>query len=185
MKLIKTNEKIAVENYPYGYTLKTTLFNEVEFNPKKGYRTVHTTINPKNGKLNKPKKSTYSELIVRFYNEDGHIKNIHLSFNGKESINKSMKFINENFELFTKEEIQYFYGSVLYMIKVDIQSMIVYCNSKLEDLKPLYDSVIKNMAKGFKDSSLNLFNELLNTEEIEKTKEENYQPFKVTSYSIG
>ena len=74
--LIPTNQKIEVENYPYGYTLKTTLFDTMEFNPKKGYRHITQTINPKNGRLNAPKKSTYAPLKVRYYDEIGHIKTI-------------------------------------------------------------------------------------------------------------
>ena len=71
---IRTNEKIEVNNYPYGFKLKTTLFDYIEFDKKKGFRHCTQTINPKTGRLNNPKKSTYYALLVRYYNEDGHIK---------------------------------------------------------------------------------------------------------------
>ena len=78
---IPTTEVINVENYPYGFKLRTTLFDSVEFNPKKGYRHITQTINPKNGRLNAPKKSTYKDFLIRFYNENNHIKTLSLDFN--------------------------------------------------------------------------------------------------------
>jgi hypothetical protein len=63
------------ENYPYGYTLRTTKYSWIE-RTKSGSRLVQQTINPKNGKLNAPKKSTYSELLILAQNEDGHIRTI-------------------------------------------------------------------------------------------------------------
>jgi hypothetical protein len=33
MNYLKTTEKKAVENYPYGYTQKTTAFFSLDFNP--------------------------------------------------------------------------------------------------------------------------------------------------------
>ena len=137
MKFITTTEKIEVENYPYGFRLKTTLFDEVEFNPKKGYRRVTSTINPKNGKLNAPKKSTYSPLIVRYYGEENHIKSLHFSFNGSEDINKGINFINDNFDLFSPEEITYFYTTILSMLLVDMKATVIYCGVDFNDLKPL------------------------------------------------
>jgi len=87
MKTIKTNEVVSVQNYPYGFKLKTTLTDYLEFNPSKGYRHCTSTIDPRNGRQNKPKKGTYSALIVRYYNEDNHIKTIHFDFNGDKEIN--------------------------------------------------------------------------------------------------
>jgi len=81
--LIKTNEKVEVANYPYGYTLKTTLFDTIEFNAKKGYRHVTQTINPKTGKLNAPKKSTYYAFTVRYTDwgfTQGGIKSTNVEF---------------------------------------------------------------------------------------------------------
>ena len=54
--------KIAT-NYPYG-SLKYTMHFFVEHKPKKGWRAVTQSINPKNGKLNKPHAGTYSLLPI-------------------------------------------------------------------------------------------------------------------------
>ena len=55
MNYIKTAEKIEVLNYPYGFKLKTTLTDYLEFDAKKGYRHCTQTICPKTGRINKPK----------------------------------------------------------------------------------------------------------------------------------
>jgi hypothetical protein len=179
---IATNQKIAVENYPYGFTLRTTLFDEMEFNPKKGFRHVTTTINPKNGGLNKSKKSTYFEGLVRYYDENNHIKTIALSFNGDKETNKAIKFINENFDLFTSKEIEYFYAMAIQSSRIAMRSKITYCGAKFEDLKPLFDEFVNAMVKGFKNPTENHFNIQLDIEKIEACSVKDYQPFKVTSY---
>lgn len=63
-----------IKDYPYG-RLRTSMFVYIESEPKKGDRVVRVTINPKNGRINAPKKSTYSPLYVLFLNsENGHIE---------------------------------------------------------------------------------------------------------------
>lgn len=181
---IKTNEKIEVANYPYGFKLRTTLTDFMEFDKKKGYRHCTQTIDPKNGRINKPKKSTYYPLLVRFYNEIGHIKSIGFDFNGDNGINKGCKFIAENFDLFTPEEIKYLYAHIQFMAKVDFQVTCQYGGSKPDELKPFYTDFWHNCKVGF-DNGTNVFNLLvLDTPGIEATKPKDYSPFKVTSYSV-
>jgi len=66
---------IAVENYPYG-RLRTTMYYWQEDHPKRGTRFMSQTINPKNGKRNKPHASTYSLIAGQLYRDDatGHVK---------------------------------------------------------------------------------------------------------------
>jgi hypothetical protein len=61
-----------VENYPYG-RLRTSMFYWIETTPKKGDRFCSRTIDPKNGRLNAPKKSTYSNIMVMYLDEKGHV----------------------------------------------------------------------------------------------------------------
>jgi hypothetical protein len=49
--------------YPYG-SLRCKMFFYVEDGGKKGWRCVQQTINPKNGRLNAPKKSTYRSVPI-------------------------------------------------------------------------------------------------------------------------
>lgn len=62
-----------VENYPYG-RLRTSMFYWLETTPKKGDRFCSRTINPKNGRLNAPKKSTYLNIGAMYLDEKNHVK---------------------------------------------------------------------------------------------------------------
>lgn len=62
-------------DYPYGYNQRTQRREWIEYKPKFGYRYVTATRNPKTGRWNKPKASTYYELMVLVQDEEtGHIK---------------------------------------------------------------------------------------------------------------
>ena len=183
MKYIKTNEEVQVENYPYGFK-RTTLFDTMEFDFKKGYRHVTQTINPKNGALNKPKKSTYYPLLVRFYNEDNHIKSRAFSFNGDKDINKGLEFLNENFDLFTTEEKKYLYTLILSMLMVGMKASVIYSGAEFENLKPIYEPTINAMKEGMKNPLENFFNTQLDIEAINGCKVEGFNPFSVKSVVI-
>ena len=176
-KYIKTAEKIEVDNYPYGFRLRTTLTDSIEFNPKKGYRHTTQTIDPRNGKINKPKKSTYYPLLVRYYNEENHIKTTAFYFNGNEEINTGLKFIAENFDLFTPDEISYLYSTILGSIGVSMKAQIIYCGSDIEALKPLYGPIITGLTSALKAGVK--FEQLLPIQEIEAAKIPDFNPFKV------
>ena len=156
----------------------------MEFNAKKGYRHITQTIDPKTGRLCNPKKSTYGTLVVRYYDEKNHIKCEWFDFNGDEAINKGCKFVAENFDLFTPEEIKYLYATVQMMAKVDFQATATYGGSKVEDLKPFYLDFLKTCSEGFK-SCENLFHKLqLDSVGIKATKPANFSPFKVSNQYI-
>ena len=59
MRIIQLDEKIKIDNYPYGRT-RTTCYKWNEYKDGKGYRTCYQTVNPATNKLNTPKKSAYS-----------------------------------------------------------------------------------------------------------------------------
>lgn len=63
-----------VEDYPYGFRLRTSIFYWLETESKKGDRFCSCTINPKNGSLNKPKKSTYSCIGFMFLDEKNYVQ---------------------------------------------------------------------------------------------------------------
>lgn len=181
---IKTNEVIEVSNYPYSFNLKTTLFDSVDFDIKKGYRHSKQTINPKTNKANKPKKSTYYPLIVRYYDENNFIKWTTFDFNGDKEINRGTQFLAQNFDLFTPVEINYLYNFIYKMALVDYQATIIYGGAKAEDLKPLYTDFLTICKEAIK-SGENVFNQLiLNSEAIESKKPANFNPFTIKQYEI-
>lgn len=100
MELIKelhTNEENAliVDNYPYGY--KKTLKKFWIETTKRGDRLNGMTLNPKTQQWNKPKKSTYSDLMVLVRNDIGHIKTYSwgTAYTEEESLNKFEAFIGD------------------------------------------------------------------------------------------
>lgn len=72
-----TSEETAlvVDDYPYGYKLRTQIRYWIETVAKRGDRFVSQTLNPKTGRWNKPKKSTYVEIgVIYIEAETGHVK---------------------------------------------------------------------------------------------------------------
>lgn len=175
--IIPTNRKIEVPDYPYGYSTKTTLYDSIEFNDRKGYRHVTQTINPKTGLPNKPKKSTYYPLLMRYMGTDGHIKTIAFSFNGDKEINKGCEFVSKIYTQLTPEEIEYLYILVLGMSKVDFKATVIYGGSNPEDLKEIYQEFWRKASEGLKNKT-NVFGELkLDVEKIEASKPKDFNPF--------
>ena len=70
----------VVEDYPYGFRLRCKIRHWIEFKPKKGFRFVSQTTNPKKpGEVwNKPKASTYSMFGGAMFLD----KNEHVQFTG-------------------------------------------------------------------------------------------------------
>jgi hypothetical protein len=64
-----------VDDYPYGFTLRCKIRYWLEHHPKRGFRFVSQTTNPKRGHIwNKPKASTYCRFGGCMYlNEEGHV----------------------------------------------------------------------------------------------------------------
>lgn len=63
---------IEVDNYPWGYTLKTKRRYWVETTTR-GDRGVYCTLNPKTGKWCKPKKRTYDAVVIVTRDDDGRV----------------------------------------------------------------------------------------------------------------
>ena len=87
---------VVVDNYPYGYK-KTQCRFWIESVKNKGDRFVKQTLNPKTGEWNKPKKSTYSPIMVAFKDATGKTTYRGLStYVGKEDYDKFADFIKTN-----------------------------------------------------------------------------------------
>jgi len=69
------NNAFVVEDYPYGFKLRTQAKFWLEYKPGKGYRFLSQTMDPKNGRWNKPKASTYTEFAAAMYlDEKDHVQ---------------------------------------------------------------------------------------------------------------
>ena len=63
-----------VDDYPYGFHERTQIRYWLEAKPKKGWRFVSQTMNPRTSRWNKPKASTYIEWGAAMYLDDkGHV----------------------------------------------------------------------------------------------------------------
>lgn len=84
----------VVDDYPYGYRLRTQIRYWIE-TTKHGQRFVSQTLNPKTGAWNKPKAGTYDPIKVMTLNpENGHVETARLDFNDDEE--KIVKFETEH-----------------------------------------------------------------------------------------
>ena len=177
-----TSQKVSVDNYPYGFKQTTAHFS-LEFKKGKGFRSVFQTIDPKSGRLNKPKNSTYSPVLVMQQDANGHVSYVNHHFNGSEEFNEGCKFMSENFELFTQEQIKEIYAYCFLMLKATTKAMVVYSGSKFEDIKPLMELAVNKSVEGNKNGQ-NVFSEmLLDVEALENTKQKDYNPFRTVEYA--
>jgi len=181
MEYFKTNEKQEVKDYPYGY-LRTSAFFSLEFRAGKGFRKIFQTIDPKTGKLNNPKKGTYSLLMLMGKDDHGHITYAYGHFNCAEAINRDCKIVFENFNLFTPEQIKHFYSCVLMMLKVEARALVSYCGADLAKVASVLNPVMSIAVEGIKTGS-NLFDKVvIDIEKLDACKVPDFQPFRAVRY---
>jgi len=182
-----TTKKIVSENYPYGYTLKTTKTDWLEYSPKKGFRHVSQTVNPKNGRLNAEKKGTYSPVQLMGTDENGHVKKWSSDMNGTEEWQRSLPVLAENFHLFTPGQIEKIYLHFIAMTKVTAYSHVVYCNSDqtkvLECLKPGVELAVAGAKSKGTENFFAQINEAIDYAGLEATQEPGYNPFTIRQYA--
>lgn len=63
----------VIDDYPYGFKLRTKIRYWVESVKSKGDRFCSQTLNPKTNNWNKEKKSTYSDIILLKLEDNGYI----------------------------------------------------------------------------------------------------------------
>jgi len=178
--LQKLDTKIEVKNYPYG-RLRTSMFFSVEFDKKKGFRSVRQTINPKTGRLNNPKKSTYHDVLILDQAEDGFCKYQSLEFYHIEKLPEVLRSLSENYDLFSEEMHKYLFARIISFLRLETIALVTYCGADqktvLEILKPGVDVAVQGLKTGE-----NLFNDIkIDYELLNNTKVEGFSPFK-TAY---
>lgn len=71
----------VVDDYPYGFRLRTQIRYWIETREGMGQRFCSQTLNPKSGQWNKPKCSTYSKIILLGINpENGYVQRVDIPF---------------------------------------------------------------------------------------------------------
>lgn len=181
-KVHHISSKLKTDNYPYGRERATAYFS-VEMN-KKGCRTVFQTINPKTGRLNNPKNSTYYPVILPIELENNFFDFCgYLDFNGTESINSGLYFMEDFKECFSPQQIKDIALYIISMTKVNAKAQVIYCGTKWDDLKQFYELPLQNLVKIANGENTDFLSCLLDFDSIEALKVPDFQPFKVVQYS--
>ena len=102
MKILSghTNEETAylVDDYPYGFRLRTKIRYWIESTKRRGDRFCSQTLNPKTGKWNKPKKGTYSAVLVMIQKDNDYISCRGLSYSTDDKAYKEFTEFCKDFE---------------------------------------------------------------------------------------
>lgn len=151
--ILPIREKQSSNDYPYG-RLRTTAYFSIEFVPGKGFRSVFQTVNPKNGRLNAEKKSTYSHFAYLVLNtENGHFETRKFGIGGFEDINKLSKFMLANQVALglTKEMVIDLCCTIVTTIRIASR----WINADAENALPLIEKAFKTALSGFKTGVCN------------------------------
>lgn len=189
LKLNPTDQKIISENYPYGFKLRTTKTDYLEFSPKKGFRHCSVTVNPKTGKLNTPKKSTYYAIMLLGTDENNHCKSLVYSLNGLADIQSCIDFlkVTDNFDLFSNEQMHYIYLCLLSATKIDMIARHRYAGVDIELMKPFYLDNVAILGRGLKHNGMmNTFADInFDVQALDALKDPNFSPFVTSTFSIN
>lgn len=183
-----TTQKLISENYPYGFRLRTTKTDWIEFKPKNGFRHVSQTVNPKNGRLNKPKVGQYYQGMILYTNPDGHVKSRTFRFSDTPDIAENCNFIARHFDLFQPTEINYFYQELLMFARITAHSMVVYAGATSELVIATFEKVVPTIVSAIKaNGAENVFQTIAKLwpteEELNNLRKPGFNPFTVKSWS--
>ena len=107
------DDPFVVDNYPYGFRLKTKMRYHIE-TTKRGQRLVSQTLNPKTKLWNKPKKSTYTNILLGGIDEEGRFKTVGLHLY---SLDEAKEFYKKYGSFFSKWQTSE-YNAILGMLEV-------------------------------------------------------------------
>ena len=86
----------VVEDYPYGFTLRTQMRVYTEYRKGFGMRYTTQTLNPKTGKWNKPKSGTYAPIIIVYQDPvDNHIHPRYWNAYDEKEFNEFVEFCGD------------------------------------------------------------------------------------------
>ena len=179
LKVYGSAAKLVNSAYPYGYKT-TNAFFSLESN-KKGFRSIFQTENPKTGRINNPKKSTYSTIVLMVVNENGFVSNWSMNPNSFQAINKALYFVNDFYELFAVEELKQIFAELLMLSKVSVTASVAYTGAKFEDLKPEIEYQVKKLIENYKEPKKeNVLQSIFNVQNINSHSIKDFNPFKTT-----
>lgn len=181
-----TSHIAEVNNYPYG-RLQCTAFFGTEFQPKKGFRSTFQTINPKTGRLNAVKNSTYSDISLLYEDpETGHFKHAGYSPRSGRECETALAFVLEHFDLWTRAELEHIAGTMYHVAKADIQAIVTYCGADQDEAIRIGKPPVLALAAAFKDPTRENFEAVkFDCAAMDALKVPDFNPFTVRSYGAG
>lgn len=168
--ILPIREKQSTDNYPYG-RLRTTAYFSIEFVPGKGFRYVFQTVNPKNGRLNAEKKSTYSHFMYLVRNNDnGHYEPHGFGIGGFEDVNKIARWMNVKLEAvgLTEEMIKDICCTMFTSMRISCR----WVDAPSDKVIAIVDGAVKAALRGFKTGQCNWQDIYVDVDAIEKLKSE-------------
>lgn len=100
------NTAYEVDDYPWGFRLRTKIYYWIETKKGKGDRFCSRTIDPRNGRKCTPKCSTYSTFMFMYLDENGHVKHDVIDAYHKEQFLDKFRFIIEEIGAVHLNDIQ-------------------------------------------------------------------------------
>lgn len=185
MQHFPTSYKGESTDYPYG-SLMTTAYFGMESKAGHGFRTTFQTINPKNGRLNKPKVSTYCDLGLMYQNPDnGHFEYTRFSPRSLEELQKAWAFFVENYDLFSSEEIEQFLMFSLALVRAEAKGKVAYCGAKSEDVIQVISPTVEMLVQMIKEpTKFGVQNVGFPIEGLKALAVPGFNPFKVSNHGI-
>lgn len=172
--VLDINQKFEATDYPYG-RLRTSKYFSIEFNSKHGFRSVEQTINPKNGRLNAPKKATYNNGLCFLIQEaeTGYYKFRAFNVFGTEDIKKLCDYIIKHHkELNLTNEMYKYLGGLFYAVyqhsfKWCVSDHYLADGATSEQVKDIFQPVVNASAEMFKTGDFLIDKCILDFEALE------------------
>lgn len=113
-----------VDDYPWGFRLRTQKRYWIESSEKHGQRMCSQTKDPRNGGWCKPKKSTYtSGPIVLYVNEEGHVKREDVDIYKEEELREFYERHGDNLTDLQKGQLKVFLAGAIVSKKYSIYGL--------------------------------------------------------------
>ena len=152
-----TDEENAyvVEDYPYEFRLRCQIRYWVETNKKRGDRFVSQTLNPKTDRWNKPKKSTYSSVIVLFLDDKGYVQSRGFSkgWADEGEVQRFIDFVGEGYPFSAEQLEQIKLANVINKVNKHVSVKVVNATNWTKEQKEAHDTeqqgVNENLGKLF------------------------------------
>jgi hypothetical protein len=193
--LLKSTWTEQITDYPFGRH-RTTGKAWIEFSKSKGFRFCRELVDPKTGRVCKPKKSTYSDIALPMYDENGYFtwKSFRFGEGSVEDMPGNAARIAENWELWTPEQKMHILQHCYTYIIVNVRALYQYSGLnpengvQMEEVCAIFKETAERIKAGMRGEISNPLQDLpVNLElyrELMAKVPQGYSPFKSQTYRI-